>query len=97
MRALTYALSLAEEANGRLMAVHVLEWFADPEREEYGQVSVPEYRRLVERDARERLTGAIPADARQWLRLGGTGAHGRSRRVMERKKELLQRIEALNV
>ena len=66
MRALTYALSLAEEANGRLMAVHVLEWFVNPEPEEYGQITVPEYRALVERDARERLTGVIPDDARQW-------------------------------
>ena len=66
MQALTYALSLAEEADGRLTAIHALEWFAHPEPREYGQVSVPEYRRLVEHDARERLTHAIPEEARQW-------------------------------
>lgn len=66
MCALSYALSLAEEADGRLALVHVLEWFADTEPRDYGQVSVPEYRRVVERDARERLRNAVPDEARQW-------------------------------
>jgi nucleotide-binding universal stress UspA family protein len=66
MHALTQALSLAEEADGKLTAVHVLEWFTDPEPREYEQTSVPEYRRLVESDARARLAKAIPDEARQW-------------------------------
>ena len=66
MRAIDYAVSLAEEAGGRLTLLHVLEWFSEDEPREHGHFSVPEYRRYMQQDARTRLQKAVPDEARLW-------------------------------
>ena len=65
-RALTYALSLAQEAGGRIILLHVLEQFADEEPLANRHYNVPEYRRALEGDARQRLDSAVPPEARDW-------------------------------
>ena len=65
--ALRYALSLAEESDAELVLLHALEW--GPELEpplRPGIADFPEYRRLLEQDAREKLRAAIPTEARDW-------------------------------
>jgi nucleotide-binding universal stress UspA family protein len=65
-RALRYAVSLAEEAQARLVLLHVLELFPEQDIREHGHFDVPEYRRFLEEDARRRLAEAIPGEARAW-------------------------------
>jgi nucleotide-binding universal stress UspA family protein len=62
--ALPRALSLAEEAGGRLLLVHVVRW---PTEEDANGSDV--LRGLLEdrmKEARQRLNDAVPADARDW-------------------------------
>lgn len=64
--ALGHALSLAQEAGGRLLLVHVLEWLADEIPLKTGAVDVPRLHRELEQDARQRLESSIPSEARAW-------------------------------
>jgi len=68
-RAVEHALSLAQEANGRLTLLHVVEWMADADLGRYPQFDAAGYRRLVARDARERMESLVPAEARNWCDL----------------------------
>lgn len=67
-KALQYALSLAQEAAGTIVLVHVLEGFAEPEPIASAHFTVPEYRRHLEHDAREQLRNLVPEDARNWCK-----------------------------
>lgn len=66
LAALTFALSLGQEANGRVTLLHVIESFAEVEPRIYARFNVPEYREHLESDARERLRGLVPEEARAW-------------------------------
>ena len=67
IRALEYALTLAEESGVRLILLHVIELLVDARRfSEVSHFSVLEYHRHLEEDARARLRSAIPAEARVW-------------------------------
>jgi nucleotide-binding universal stress UspA family protein len=69
MRALDYALSLAKEADARIILLHVVEGFVDtPYANEFRNVSVLEYYEQMEADAAKRLVAAVPDDARTWAR-----------------------------
>jgi nucleotide-binding universal stress UspA family protein len=64
-RALEYALSLAKEADARLILLHVVEGVIDAAHlSEAAHFSVPEYHRYLEQDAITRLKAAVPAEAR---------------------------------
>jgi nucleotide-binding universal stress UspA family protein len=66
-RALEYALTLAEETSARLILLHVIEQLVDaPQHGQLGRLSVEEYRRSLEDDARVRLRSAVPEDTRTW-------------------------------
>jgi nucleotide-binding universal stress UspA family protein len=69
LAALRHALKLAEESRAEITVVHVLEW---PVEDEPGArlagFDVPEFRRYLEKDARERLHEAVPEEARDWCR-----------------------------
>jgi nucleotide-binding universal stress UspA family protein len=67
--ALGYALKLAEESSAEIAVVHVLEWLIEEEPgARIAGFDVPEFRRYLEKDARERLAALVPADARNWCR-----------------------------
>jgi nucleotide-binding universal stress UspA family protein len=55
LQALGFALDLARQADGRLTVIHVLEWLAEDEPRMSVHFNIPEYRRSLEADARERL------------------------------------------
>jgi nucleotide-binding universal stress UspA family protein len=62
MHGLSYALSLAQEAGGRLLLTHVVEWPLESE-------VLPPYDTLradMIRDAERRLRDVVPAEARNW-------------------------------
>jgi nucleotide-binding universal stress UspA family protein len=67
MRALDYALSLAQESGARIIVLHVLEGVLDElDPQQIRNVSVLEYLRSSEQEASERLRAAVPDDARVW-------------------------------
>lgn len=76
--ALRYALSLAQEADGRLIVVHVLEMMPAVATTDDFVLNVPEFRARYERDARERLRLAIPAAVRDYCRISEAVVTGKA-------------------
>jgi nucleotide-binding universal stress UspA family protein len=69
LAALAYALKLAEESCAEIMVLHVLEWLVEDEPgARIAGFDVPEFRRYLEKDARDRLHKVVPEDARDWCR-----------------------------
>jgi len=69
IRALEYALSLAKEADARLILLHAIEdALGDAGAQPLGHLSVSEYYRQIEQDAVTRLRAAVPEEARVWCR-----------------------------
>ncbi len=68
-RAFEYALSLAQEADARLILLHAIEDVLGHAGAEFlGPVSVSEYYRHIEQDAIARLKAVVPDAARVWSR-----------------------------
>ena len=65
-RAVGYALSLAQEANGRLTLLHVVDWMPDKNFAKYPQFDDAGYRQVIIREARRQLEALVPAEARNW-------------------------------
>lgn len=65
-RAVQYGLSLAQEANGRLTLLHVVDWMPDKDLAKYPQFDPAAYRQFVTREARRRLERLVPEEARNW-------------------------------
>jgi nucleotide-binding universal stress UspA family protein len=69
LRALEYALSLAREADARLIVLHVIEGVVGRgEAEALAHLPLSDYYQHLEHDAAARLTAAIPDEARVWSR-----------------------------
>jgi nucleotide-binding universal stress UspA family protein len=66
LRALEYALSFAQEADGRVRLLHVVEGPAGEEPAGSDRLTVGEYRRSREAEARKRLETLIPQGAKEW-------------------------------
>jgi nucleotide-binding universal stress UspA family protein len=66
-RALDYALSLAQEADARLILLHVIEsLLGETGASEMGHLSVAEFDRYLEEDAVAQLKSIVPEEARVW-------------------------------
>jgi nucleotide-binding universal stress UspA family protein len=66
-RTLDFALSLAQEADARLILLHVVEnRLGEAGLSEMGHLSVSEYDRFLESDAMTRLESSVPEAARLW-------------------------------
>ena len=69
LAALGYALKLAEESRAEITVLHVLEWLVEDEPgARIAGFDVPEFRRYLEKDARDRLKKVVPEDAHNWCR-----------------------------
>ena len=71
IRALEYALSLAQRADARLILMHVIEDVlsdAASQAMALANLSVSEYYQHLEKDAATRLKAVLPDDARLWSR-----------------------------
>jgi len=80
--ALTYALSLAQETDGHVTLLYVVE--PVPAAGEFGALDVEEYRRAGEEHARQVLRDAVPDDVRTWCRLDERVATGKpSERILD--------------
>jgi nucleotide-binding universal stress UspA family protein len=75
--ALEYALSIAQESDGRLTVLHVFDWPTHDELSLEGVLDVPAFRRQREDEARHRLATLIPEDARNWCAPEPTLRHGK--------------------
>jgi len=95
LAALRHALRLAEESCAEITVVHVLEWLVEDEPgTRIAGFDVPEYRRYLEKDARERLHQVVPEDARDWCRpreevVGGRPGREILRLAEERQADLV--------
>ena len=76
-QAASHALSLAQEAKGRLTLLHVLEWMPDRTLAEYPQFNLEQYRRSLISDARTRLEALVPEEARNWCEANARVAYGK--------------------
>jgi nucleotide-binding universal stress UspA family protein len=85
IRALEYALSLAEETDARLILLHVVEGVLEqPQYGEIDHLSVREYYRYLEEDAMARLKAAVPEEARVWCKPDERVATGKAyRKILE--------------
>ena len=61
-----YALSLAQEAKGRLTLLHVVDWMPDANFAKYPEFDAGAYRQVIMREARRQLEGLVPEEARNW-------------------------------
>jgi nucleotide-binding universal stress UspA family protein len=69
IRALEYALSLAQEADARLILLHAIEEvLGDAGGEIIGHLSAAEFYHQLEQDAVPKLRAVVPDDARVWAR-----------------------------
>ncbi len=69
LAALSHALRLAEESCAEIHVLHVVEWLSEEEPgARVAGFDVPEFRRHLERDARERLAKLVPDEARDWCK-----------------------------
>jgi nucleotide-binding universal stress UspA family protein len=67
IRALEYALSLAQEADARLILLHAIEnVLGHTSVQSLGHLTVAEYHEQLEMDAVSRLRAVVPDDARVW-------------------------------
>jgi nucleotide-binding universal stress UspA family protein len=83
IRALEYALTLSKETDARLMLLHVIEPSGDvPEPGELSLLTVEQYRRALEDDARRRLRSAVPGEASLWCTPEEHVASGKAYRVI---------------
>lgn len=94
LRAFDYALSLAQEAGGRLVLVHALELFAEEQPRLTEHFNVPEFRQTLEREARQQLESLVSRDARTWCDPEVIVGHGKAyqevlRLATERAAELI--------
>ena len=65
-QAATYAFALAQESKAHLILLHVVEWLPSEEFVRFPQFDTAGYRRHLLTEARVRLEGMVPAEARQW-------------------------------
>jgi nucleotide-binding universal stress UspA family protein len=66
LNALAYALSIAQEAGGRLALLHVLDWPVDRPEPAGVASDLHAYRRHLQDDAFRQLRAAVPDEARNW-------------------------------
>jgi nucleotide-binding universal stress UspA family protein len=87
LQALGFALDLARQADGRLTVIHVLEWLAEEEPRTSIHFNIPEYRRSLEADARERLRTLVAEESQTWAEIDTVLAFGRAYREILRAAE----------
>jgi nucleotide-binding universal stress UspA family protein len=77
VKALEFALSLAQEAEAQLTLLHVVESMFDHSSEKKTIRSTKDLRRRLEEEALERLTKAVPEQALDWCRCEEVVTYGR--------------------
>jgi nucleotide-binding universal stress UspA family protein len=76
-RALRVAESLARESGARLLLLHVVEGWPEDDARDHSHWTVPEYRRFLLNEARERLSTVVSAEGRALCRVEDVVAAGK--------------------
>lgn len=84
LQALGFALDLARQADGRVTLLHVVEWLTDEASHGSPNFDIPEYRRMIVEDARERLRALVAAESRAWVDIDDMVGSGRAHREILR-------------
>lgn len=84
LRALTYALSLAQESGKRLILLHVFDWPVDRPMPGGLGPELAEYRRHSQEQAERELHAAVPEAARAWCECTEVTAVGRPHETITR-------------
>jgi nucleotide-binding universal stress UspA family protein len=87
LQALGFALDLARQAGGGVTLLHVVEWLAEEEPRASAHFNVPEYRRYMVEDARERLRNLVAGESRTWVEIHDLVMSGRAHREILRAAE----------
>jgi nucleotide-binding universal stress UspA family protein len=82
--ALDYALSLAQEAGGRLLLLHAIEGLSEVPSPLTPHFDVAEVTRTLTLDARAQLEALVPEDARAWCEAEVIVGHGKAYREVLR-------------
>jgi nucleotide-binding universal stress UspA family protein len=93
-RALRYALSLAQEAGGRLVLVHTIEDLSEEDPRYSSHFNTPECWNRIAPEIRADYEKLVPADARVWCDLEVVVPHGKAYRELltvagERRADLI--------
>lgn len=80
--ALAYALSLAQEAGGRLVLVHAIEDLSEEDPRFAGHFNTPDCFRKVSPEIRAEYEALVAEDARVWCRLDVRVPHGKAYREL---------------
>lgn len=93
LRALEYALSLAQESQAKLILLNVVEWLSDEPGWE-SNFGVSEYRERMEETVLEKLEQVVPAEARNWCDVKTVATSGKPYREIlklaeEREADLI--------
>lgn len=87
LKALEHALGLAQEAEGKLILLNVVEWFSEEPGWE-SKFSVAEYRQQMEESVLERLNAVVPEEAREWCKVETVATSGKPyREILALAKE----------
>ncbi|HSF17191.1 MAG TPA: universal stress protein [Vicinamibacteria bacterium] len=87
LRAVEYALLLAQEAGGNLTLLNVVEWFPEGGDWEF-PMSVAEYREQMEENVKKRLDEIVPDEARDWSEIDTEVRSGKPyREILETARE----------
>lgn len=88
LAAVDNALSLAQQADARLILLHVVEWFLDEAAAAGASPEFGRYYQALQDEARERLRALVPVDARDWCRAEEVIAGGKPyERILETARQ----------
>lgn len=87
LKAVEHALSLSQEAGGKLTLVNVVEWMSDEPGFE-APISVSDYRKEIEEEVASKLQDLVPAEAKDWCEIQTVVRTGKAyREILELAKE----------
>jgi nucleotide-binding universal stress UspA family protein len=84
LQALGFAIDLARQADGAVTLLHVVEWLPDYEAQAFAELDMPEYRRHLIENARERLEQLTVGEPRWWSEISEVVVVGRAYREILR-------------
>ena len=87
LQALGFALDLARQAGGLVTLLHVVEWLPEDEPRTSAHFNVPEVRRYMVDDAKERLRSLVAEESRVWCEIDDVIVSGRAHREILRAAE----------
>lgn len=79
-----FALDLARQADGSVTVLHVVEWLAEEEPRAHAHFNVPEYRRHLAEEARERMQALAAEELSTWSAIENVVVLGRAHREILR-------------